>query len=447
MPKLIEENSIDIKNGSLSVETLSLFARFHNLLFTQKRNIQNLSILVLVNSIIGIIGFITKVKIANVLGKADFGLLAYGFAIASYAGVIIVFGLNRTFVRDLIHVPKREGQLVISSILLRVFLFLLVILALIIWKFFSPTPSDLTWGVVLVVFGQSMLGLALMEVYDSWGMITRHAIYSLIHRGLYFAAVWFMIILAPKNISVFWIGIFAMAAALFYLWLQYRWVLNRIDFGGTSKSIVNDTLSLARNNLLIWFSCLGCLSFGAINQLILKFYGGRESLGSYAAAWQIALIVILFLGQIVRIGNPATARKTKSGTSKSVRIKFLITYSTVLFLTALPICLAMIVWPEFIIGLIYKPEYASAAGVLRILGIYVMVVSLGVVASQYIISARLEKMYFVIVMLGAALSVTLCFCLIPQMGGVGAAIALLIAHGVSMGLYWVILVRHVCSQA
>ncbi len=447
MPKLIEENSIDIKNGSLSVETLSLFARFHNLLFTQKRNIQNLSILVLVNSIIGIIGFITKVKIANVLGKADFGLLAYGFAIASYAGVIIVFGLNRTFVRDLIHVPKREGQLVISSILLRVFLFLLVILALIIWKFFSPTPSDLTWGVVLVVFGQSMLGLALMEVYDSWGMITRHAIYSLIHRGLYFAAVWFMIILAPKNISVFWIGIFAMAAALFYLWLQYRWVLNRIDFGGTSKSIVNDTLSLARNNLLIWFSCLGCLSFGAINQLILKFYGGRESLGSYAAAWQIALIVILFLGQIVRIGNPATARKTKSGTSKSVRIKFLITYSTVLFLTALPICLAMIVWPEFIIGLIYKPEYASAAGVLRILGIYVMVVSLGVVASQYIISARLEKMYFVIVMLGAALSVTLCFCLIPQMGGVGAAIALLIARGVSMGLYWVILVRHVCSQA
>ncbi len=447
MPKLIEENSIDIKNGSLSVETLSLFARFHNLLFTQKRNIQNLSILVLVNSIIGIIGFITKVKIANVLGKADFGLLAYGFAIASYAGVIIVFGLNRTFVRDLIHVPKREGQLVISSILLRVFLFLLVILALIIWKFFSPTPSDLTWGVVLVVFGQSMLGLALMEVYDSWGMITRHAIYSLIHRGLYFAAVWFMIILAPKSVSLFWIGVFMIAAVVFYLLLQYRWALKRIDFGGTRKSLVQDMFSLVRNNLVIWFSCLGCLSFGVINQIILKFYRGKDSLGGYAAAWSISAIVILFLAQIGRLGSPAIARITRPDTSKNARIKFLVKYSILLFLVVLPICLATIVWPEPILRLIYKPEYTSAAGTLRILGIYMMVFSLGVVASQYVVSARLEKMYFASVILGGALSVTLCFWLIPEMGGLGAAIALLISHGVSMGLYWVIMVRHVCKQA
>ena len=146
MPELVEENSVDIKIGSLSVETLSLFAQFHNLVFTQKRNIQNLSILVLVNSIIGVMGFVTKVKLANTLGKANFGLLAYGFAIAAYGGTIIFFGLNRTFVRDLIHFPKREGQLVASSSLLRGILFLAITLTLIGWKVFSATLSDLTWG-------------------------------------------------------------------------------------------------------------------------------------------------------------------------------------------------------------------------------------------------------------------------------------------------------------
>ncbi len=355
MPELIEEDSVDMKNVSLSVKTLSLFARFQNLLFTQKHNIQNLSVLVLVNSIIGMMSFVTKVKLANTLGKANFGLLTYGFAIGTYGWTIIFFGLNRTFVRDLIHFPKREGQLVASSCLLRGCLFLVVTLALIIWKVFSPTASDLTWGVVLVALGQSMFGFELRAGYDSWGKMGRHAVYNLIQRCLYFAAVWLMIILAPKSVSVFWIGIFTIAAIMFYLLLQYRWALNRIDFGGTSKSLVNDMLSLARNNLVIWCSCLGCLSFGAINQIILKFYGGKESLGCYAAAWQFVPMVILFLGQIARLGNPATARITKPDISKSARIKFLVKYSTVLFLVVFPVCLATIVWPEFILGLIYKP--------------------------------------------------------------------------------------------
>ncbi len=81
------------------------------------------------------------------------------------------------------------------------------------------------------------------------------------------------------------------------------------------------------------------------------------------------------------------------------------------------------------------------------MGIYMMVVSLGVVASQYVISARLAKMYFASVILGGMLSVALCFWLIPEMGGLGAAIALLVSHSVSIGLYWVIMVRHMYNQA
>ena len=156
---------------------------------------------------------------------------------------------------------------------------------------------------------------------------------------------------------------------------------------------------------------------------------------------------MIFLTQVARIGNPATARITRPDIGKSARIKFLVRYSTVLFLIVLPVCLATIVWPEFILRLIYKPEYASAAGALRIMGIYMMVVSLGVVASQYVVSAGLEKIYFASVIFGGVLSVTLCFWLIPEMGGLGATIALLIAHSVSIGSYWAIMVWHVCKQA
>ena len=427
-------------------QPLNYIVRLRNLILSQKRNLHKLSVLVIVNLIVAGLGFITKVKIANTLGKADFGLFAYALAIAAYGGAVIRFGLDRTLVRDLIHFPKRQGQLVASSLLLRGFLFLVVTLALLAWKYFSPTVSDLTWGVVLVVLGQSMIGLELKAVYDSWGKMSRHAFYNFIQRCLYFAAVWLMIILAPKHFSVFWLGVFLVLTCLLYMLLQGFWAFKRIDFSGIKKSIFNNTLVLARGNLIIWFSCMGALFIAVFNQLVLKFYVGLDALGNYAAGWQIISIAMLFLTQIARIGNPATARITKPGISKRDKIKFLTKYSAVMLLVVSPVCLVTIVWPEFILRLIYKPEYASVAGALRIMGIYMMLFSLGLVASQYVVSARMEKVYFASVMVGGILSIALCFALIPVMGETGAALALLIADGIAMGMYWVAMVSHVIKR-
>lgn len=418
-----------------------LVVRFRKILLSQKVHLQNLSVLVFINLTVAVLGFITKVKIANTLGKADFGLFAYGFAIAAYGGAIIRFGLDRTLVRDLIHYPKQQGQLVASSLLLRGFLFLVVTLALVIWKFSSPAVSDLTWGVVLVVLGQSMLGLELKAVYDSWGKMSRHAIYNLIQRCLYFAAVWLMVILAPKSFSVFWLGVFTVVAVIFYIILQCNWAFKRIDFGGIKKSIFNNTLVLAKGNFTIWFSTLGALSFGVVNQLILKFYCGTESLGSYAAGWQIISIAILFLTQIARIGRPATARITKPGISTSARVKLLTKYSVVMFLVVFPVSLATIIFPEFILRLIYRPEYVSAAGSLRLMGLYLIVLSFASVASQYVVSARLEKLYFRNIIIGGLVSVVFSFVLIPILEGLGAILSLLIAHSLLVMLNWLVVIK------
>ncbi|MBL7146702.1 MAG: oligosaccharide flippase family protein [Phycisphaerae bacterium] len=430
----IEEKSIDIEGRSLP-------ARLAALLISQKANLNKLSVLVTVNLTAAGLGFITKVKIANTLGKADFGLFAYAFAIAAYGGAIIRFGFDRTLVRDLIHYPKRQGQLVASSVLLRGLLFLVVTLTLLIWKFFSPAVSDLTWGVVLVVLGQSMLRLELKAVYDSWGKMSRHAVYNLIQRCLYFSAVWLMVILAPKSFSVFWLGIFTIAAVIVYMVLQCNWAFKRIDFSGIKESIFQNTLVLAKGNVVIWFASLGGLSFGVINQIILKFYGGKESLGGYAAGWQIVAVAMLFLTQISRIGNPATARITKPGTSKRDKIRFLVKYSAVMCLVVCPISLVTTVWPESVLRLIYRPEYASGAGALRVMGLYLLELSIAYVAAQYLISLRQEKLYFRNVMIGGLVSVSLSFILIPKHGGLGAILSLLIAHGLLVMMNWLGIVK------
>lgn len=250
-----------------------------------------------------------------------------------------------------------------------------------------------------------------------------------------------MIILAPKSLSVFWLGIFTVVAVIFYIILQCNWAFKRIDFSGIKKSIFNNTLVLAKGNLVIWFSCLGCLSFGVINQIILKFYGGKESLGGYAAAWQIVAVATLFLNQISRIGNPATARITKPGRSKRDRIRFLAKYSAVMCLVVCPISLVTIVWPESVLRLIYRPEYASGAGALRLMGFYLLVSSIAAVAAQYLVSSRQEKLYFRNVTIGGLVSAAFSFILIPKLGGLGAILSLLIAHSLLITMNWLAIIK------
>ena len=423
-----------------------LSSRLWKVVTSQKKHVQNLSVLVFVNFLIAGLGFLTRVKIANTLGREGFGLFAYALALGSYGAVIVRFGLDRTFVRDLIHYPRRFGQLVAGSLVLRGLLLVVVILALVSWKL-TFASSELSWGVIAVVLGTSLRALDLQAVYDSWQKMSRHAVYNLVQRCCYYALIWAVILFFPGKLSIGLIGVGTMASVALYLFMQQRWAFKRIEFYKAKESLTKVAIKLGFANLLVWAAAMGCLSFGVLNQLVLKSFRGTAALGGYAAAWQIVAIAMLLLNQVARIGKPATTRITREGTDRSTRRRFLVKYSAVMFAAASPIAIGAMLWPDVILKVLFRPEYAQAAGALRVLGIYIVLFSLGLVASQYVIAARMEKVYFASVIVGGVLSVLFCLFLIPKLGGMGAAIALLIAHGISIGLYWVAMIHDVRSQA
>ena len=183
-----------------------------------------------------------------------------------------------------------------------------------------------------------------------------------------------------------------------------------------------------------------------MEKLVLKHFCGTAELGEYASAWTIVSLSMVLLYQVSRIGLPATARITREGTDKTTRIRFLIKYSTVMFMVAALIGIPAIIFPELILRIIFTPEYVSAAGIMRIMGIYIMIFSFGLVATQYVVSARMERLYFVSVISGGCLSVILCFVLIPKFSGLGAALVLLIAHGITIVLNLTGMIRDVGSH-
>ena len=425
-------------------EKNGLVVRLRKILLSQKGNLQNLSALVVFNFLAAGLFFVTQVKIANVIGKEKFGLLAYGIALGMYGQTIVCYGMNRTLVRDLIHYPKRFAELVMASLLLRGVLLGLVVAGLLVWKTVWQ-PADVSWAIVIVVVAYSLKSLDLQPVYDAWHCMARHAVYNVVRRGLYFALIWGIILANSQHLTLAWIGCALLVMEVFYLFLQQRWAGRRIEWSWGKVGWNSGVRALLKNNCWIWLATVGVLSFGTLNQIILKHYCGAAELGGYAASWQIVAAAMLLLTQISRVGNPATARVTRPENNESERKSFLLKYSCVMAAVALPFVIPSVLFPGWIMGTIFKPEYASSAPILQVLGIYLMVFSLGCVGSQYGVSARMEKTYFASVILGGCLSVILCFMLIPELSGLGAALALVIGHGTSMTLYFVAIVCHIAS--
>lgn len=416
-----------------------------NLVMSQRRNLQNLSALVAFNFLATGLFFVIQIKIANVIGKENFGLLAYGIALGMYAQTIVRYGMNRTLVRDLVHYPDRFAELVTASQLLRGVILGFVVAGLLIWKLFWH-PADLNWAVVTVIVAYSLKSLDLQPVYDAWNCMARHAAYNMVQRGLYFILVGVVILAAPQRLTLIWISFVLLITQAYYLYLQQRWAGKRMEWAWNSPGRNLAVAELFKNNVWIWMATVGCLSFGTLNQVLLKYYCGPGELGIYAASWQIIAAAMLLVGQIGRLGNPATARVTRPENNGCKRKSFLLKYCCVMAVTALPIVIPSVFFPGWIMRSFFRPEYASSAAVLRVLGLYLMVFSLGFVASQYVVSVRMEKTYFSSVVLGGCLSLVLCLILVPRLSGLGAALALLIAHSVSIALYFIVMIKDVRKQ-
>ena len=441
---LLTDTELESQEVSLTT-AVSPWVRLTHLVAAQRTNLQNLSVLVVFNFFGAGLSFLTQIKIANTLGKVGFGEFAFALAIGAYGQAIICFGMDRTLVRDLVHNRHHFAELVVASLILRYALALLVLVGLVAWIVLGHASGS--WlGLFLVAFSNSMLSLDLQPVYDVWRKMQRHATYFLLYKLIYLGAVWAIVVAKPMNLTVPAIGLAALMGVSVYLIVQHRWVMRQVGYVAISRNLVRRCISLARQNVWVWLAALGCLSFGRFNQLILKHYAGLAELGTYAAAWQIVMIGMLFLAQVSRIGRPAAARHTCAGISRKIRVFFLCRYGLFMLSAVLPLALAMLLFPQRLFALMFKPEYVISDTVVRLLGVYILVFSLGLVGSQYVLSAHMERAYFCSILVGSILSIITSLALAPTLGSLGAVISVLVSHGTTMGLYWIAILWHLVKM-
>jgi len=420
--------------------------RYASIFRSHLHNIFSVSFLVVINLFLSAVSFFTQIKIANNLGKENFGLLAYGLAIAAYGTIFIRYGLDRTMVRDLVHDESLSGPIIGASLLLRYGLLAVFIVSLLVWKVAFSVSHEFTWGLFLIIISNSLISMDLQPVYDSCRQINRHAMYNLIQRLLYFILVWFTILFFRDFLSILWISIFMLASVCLYLYMQHRWIRSRIAFDVFCRSSFLYVPKLLRSNYLIFIASFATAFLVNFNQILLKNHCGTIELGGYAAAWQIAYVAVLLMGQVARVGNPAMARITKPGCSMSQQVSFLIKYMGVMVIAVLPVVAICVAFPELIFKLLFQPEYYSHAKMLPYLGCFFVLYATGWVAGQYLLSSNNEKAYFISCFFISIASVISCVILIPKYKSAGAIYALIISYVVANAINWFQVIRKLKNE-
>ena len=394
-------------------------------------------------SVLNILGsgifFLIQTHIANIIGRAQFGMLAYGIAFGIYGQMIVVYGQDRSLVRDLVQRPHFI-DMVIGSLCLRTLLLGIVISVLLLWRVFIP--AAMSWSVIIIILAYTLKSLDLQAVYDTWQKMGRHAAYLLLQRALYAAVICLLLYVLQVKLTLTIIGVVLLASQIIYLIIQHSWVFRQLPRQAIRSISWYEVRSQAQRGSWLCMSGLLSLSQVSLNQILIKHYADARSLGGYAAAWQITMITTLFIQFAARVGGPRLASVTHETSDYHEQLRFLLRYSLLTLLLVLPIAGVLMFFPSRVMGLLYSAEYHQEARILYPMGLYTLLLAPGVVCEQFIVFSRMEWVYLLAMLLSGLTCVFVGMVAIPHAGGYGAAWGLVACYSVAMGVYLAAIIRH-----
>lgn len=380
------------------------------------------------NALGGVLVLITQVKLANVMGAAIYGLYSYYLAIGEVGANYVRYGRQKTMTRDLIQFPQKEQFLIPNTFLLGCLNLLIYIIAILV--FHNQLDTDITWAYLLLVIAPCLVSLDFQPVYESHRLMSWHSVYYLIQKTIFLLSVWFVIAFV-SGISLTAVGVILFCSWLLVLCMQYKEVIGGLNIRIFRSFSLRNLLYLYRTNFLIALSCMFGIAYGPVIRLILNNYAGAHAVGVFAASLQIYLMAHFVLQQIGRVGNPMMASVGRSDCTSSKRHSFVRRYLVVMIICTIPFAAVLFLFPDWITTTFFTPEYAELMKVLPILGCYLLVLSIGVVYTQFLISMRKDSIYFTIFILAAIITVPTGLFLIPRYGVVGATLTLCIPNGMA----------------
>ena len=374
------------------------------------------------------LGLLVFVWIARYLGPQQFGLLNFALAFTGLFGAIATLGLQGIVVRDIVRDPKNMRLTLGTAAMLQLVgglaSFLLILTAITFFR-----HDDALLRTIVAILGAMML-LKASEISVYWfesQVQSKYTVWVQNSVFLVFAVVKIGLILIEAQLSAFVWAMLAEAtlvAIILLLMFNLRGPnITQLQASiGRAKTLLKDSWPLLLSGIAV-------MVYMKIDQIMLGLMIGDEAVGIYSAAVRISEVWYFIPMVIVASVFPAIIEaKKRCEVIYYARLQKLYDLMSVIsVLVALP----MMFLSGPLINLLFGSSFVDAGTVLAIhiwAGIFVF---LGVASGKWFVNENLQKLAFHRTVYGAIANVIFNLLLIPKLGVIGAAVALVISQAIA----------------
>lgn len=366
-----------------------------------------------------IVGMLT----ARYLGPSNYGVIGYTASFVSFFTVICQLGLTSVAVKELIDHKETEGEVLGTTIFLRICTSIISTIAITIMIYFIDDGDKVT---VWVAFLQSLsLIFQSFEMFHYWYQSRMETQVSVkVQTAAYLVMSAYKIILLILGMSVQWFAFstaLEAAAVALFLYIAYR-------KKGTQKLSV----SLAYGKKLLGESYHFILSglmvtiYSEMDKIMLKQMLSSEATGYYVAANKVSSLWSFVLMALISSAQPLIiAARNKDYDQYIKKNKQL--YAAVIWIGAAA-GLAVTILGRWIILIMYGETYLAATSSLQISAWYTLFAMLGSARGTWIVCENKGKYVKYYLGVGAVVNIILNYLLIPVYGPAGAAAATLLTQ-------------------
>lgn len=376
-----------------------------------------------------ILGLLVGLWIARYLGPEQFGRFNYALAIV---GLFLPFGklgLDNIVIRNLARNSAEKDEALGTAFILKFIGSSLTFLATLGFVILSTSERSINPTETFLLVGILASGTIVQsfEIIDYWfqsQVLSKYSVIARLAAYIFMNGVKLILIQLRAPLIAFAIAMVAeyILAAISYL-IAYRFNGNLIktwQFSiGYAKSLLKDSWPLILSGVVI-------MIYMRIDQFMLGQMIGDKSVGVYSAAVKISELWYFVPGAIVNSVFPYIVRAKQ--VNEEVYYQRLQQLLTAVSILAYSVAIPVTFLSTQIVTLLYGKNYAEAGAILNIHIWAGLFVSLGLARETWITTEGLMKFSAATSAIGAVINIILNLFLIPKYGGLGAAIATVIAQ-------------------
>jgi polysaccharide transporter, PST family len=373
-------------------------------------------------------GLVVGVWVARYLGVQQFGILNYATAFVAIFNPLATLGLDAVVVRRLVADPARQQQILGTSFWMRFgagwLTWLIAILGIYLLR-----HDDSTTIVTVIILGAASVSQSI-DTIDLWFQSQVQSKYSVLAKNAAFVItvvikIVLIMIHAPLVAFVLLILLEAILGAV-GLSIVYKQQGHLIRLWQWSQSLAKDLL---RESLPLILSGLTIMIYMRIDQIMLGQMIGDKAVGIYSAATRISEVWYFIPMTVSSSVMPSIFKAKEIGEELYYQRIGRLNRGLVWLAIAVAIIMTFIANPLTI--MLFGDSYIESGLILSIHIWASVFVFTGVATSGWFIAESLTYLSLYRTLSGAIVNVLLNIFLIPIYGGVGAAIATIIAQAVA----------------